>query len=456
MIPEGSRLPDIRARGRNLARRLVLADTTTVVGTVVLLNLLRIVSTMILTRLLNAEAYGVIGIVTSIAVVFGLISDIGVIAFVVRHEKGLDRDLLDEIWTIRLVRSLVLTIAMAALAEPVSQFMHKPELLWPLVLGSLTFLLDGLGSLAVATALRQNLVKRLSMVDLIASMFVFAVSIALAWFWGNFWAVLVTNLLGQCLRATLSYLWFPDSGRRLRFSRARFLELWGFARYITGSTIITLILSQTDKLVLSRLFSLDLMGLYVLASNLATAAAGLATAYSARVLYPNLARSWREAPESLRTSFYRLRMPLSALYIFAVGGMLGSADLIIAILYDERYYGAAAFFKLLCISTLFSLNNQATNELMIASGRQQYTFRANIVRLCYLGIAAWPAFYWFGPVGIIAVIGSIELVAQLYGWATLHRVRLLDWRREAALLALAGMGITLGLFVDSVGLRLLH
>lgn len=448
--------PGGRVRPLHIVRRAVRADTTTVVGTVVLLNLLRIVSTIVLTRLLNAEAYGVVGIVTSISVVFALISDIGVVAFVIRHERGLDTQLLDEIWTIRLARSVLLTLAMAALAEPVAQFMQKPELFWPLVLGSLTFTLDGLSSMAIATALRENLVKRLSFVDLIASLFVFAVSVGLAWMWGNFWAILVTTLLGQGLRAILSYAWFPNSGRRLRFSGARVVELWGFARYITGSTIITLVLSQTDKLVLSRLFTLDVLGLYVLASNLATAAAGLAMAYSARVLYPHFARTWRESPGSLRTEFYRQRMLMSALYIFAVGGTLGAADLIVAILYDERYYAASVFFQLLSVSTLFSLNNQATNELMIASDRQYFTFRVNLARLIYLCTCAYPAYRWLGSTGIIAVIGSTELVAQLYGWAILMRLRLLDVRREALLLLLAGIGIALGLAASSVGLRLLH
>jgi O-antigen/teichoic acid export membrane protein len=241
----------------------------------------------------------------------------------------------------------------------------------------------------------------------------------------------------------------------LRFSRARMAELWEFARYITGSTIITLILSQTDKLVLSRLFTLELMGLYVLASNLATAAAGLASAYSSRVLYPSLAQCWREAPGRLRAEFYRKRMPLSALYIFAVGGMIGAGHLIIALLYDERYQAASMFFRLLCVSTMFALNNYSTNELMIASGRQYYTFRANIVRLIYLSIGVYPAFHWFGPVGVIAIIGSMELVAQLYGWATLLRLRLLDWRRELVLLALAAIGYAVGTAVNSVGLHFL-
>ena len=446
----------VRARGFHMARRVFVADTTTVVGTVVLLNLLRIVGTIVLTRLLNAEAYGVIGIVTSVSVVFALISDIGVIAFVVRHENGLDPVLLDEIWTIRMMRSIALTVGMMALAEPMAAFLQKPELFWPLVVGSLTFLLDGTSSLAVATALRQNLVKRLSVIDLIASLFVFLTASLLAWLWGNFWAILFTNLLGQVLRSVLSYVLFPESSRRLRFSRARFVELWEFARYITGSTMITLVLSQTDKLVLSRLFTLETLGLYVLASNLATAAVGLAASYTARVLYPGLAACWRDSPATFRAEFYRQRMPLSAVYALCVGGMIATSQLIVALLYDERYYGASLFLQLLSISTLFSLNTHAINEMMIACGRQYYTFRVNLVRLIFLAVFAYPAFYWLGPVGIVAVIGAMELVAQIYGWVTLFRLSLLDWRREALLLVIAGVGFAAGLVVNSVGLQLLR
>jgi lipopolysaccharide exporter len=455
----GSVDASVRRGSGSMYRRttaLLRADTTAVVGTVIGLNLLRIISTMVLTRLLNADAYGVVGIVTSVAVVFALISDIGVVAFVVRHEQGLSANLLDEIWTIRLARSIALTVAMALLANPIAQFMQKPELHWPLVLGSLTFLLDGASSMAIATALREKLVKRLSLIDLVASLFVFAVSALLAWLWGNFWAILVTSLMGQALRALLTYVWFDNSGRRIRFSRERMAELWGFSRYITGSTMITLVLSQTDKLILSRVFTLDVLGLYILGSNLATAAAGLATAYASRVLYPHLAECWRERPEALRGEFYAKRMPISMLYMVAVGGAMGAAGLIVAILYDERYADAAVFFQILSISTVFAINNQATNELMIASGRQFFTFHANIIRLIYLILISYPAYAGFGIRGLIVVIGSIELVAQLYGWLMLFRHRLLQWRDELMLLMLAALGIGAGLVLNGVGLSLLR
>jgi O-antigen/teichoic acid export membrane protein len=104
------------------------------------------------------------------------------------------------------------------------------------------------------TALRNREVKRLNKIDIIAQMFGVVASIALALLLRNYWAILTANLLGQLFRVWVSYAWFKGSRRRWSLSRPRSAELWKFSRFITGSTILTLIISQTDKVALSKLF----------------------------------------------------------------------------------------------------------------------------------------------------------------------------------------------------------
>ncbi len=93
------------------ARKMIAGDTAIVVGTMLIQNMIRVVGSMILTRMLSAEAFGVIGVISSVAVTFGLLSDIGIVAFVVRHERSNERTFLDEVWTLRMIRSLLLTTA---------------------------------------------------------------------------------------------------------------------------------------------------------------------------------------------------------------------------------------------------------------------------------------------------------------------------------------------------------
>lgn len=437
-------------------KRKLSGDTGTVAGTVVLINLMRIVSSAALTRLLSAEAFGVVGIITSVAVTFALISDIGISVFMLRHKESDDPRFLDEVWTLKLVRSVTLTLLVALLSAPISNYLDKPDLRWAIAFGGLTFLFDGLSALTFMTALRNRQVKRLNKIDLICQVFGVLASIVLAYLIGNYWAILFSNLIGQCFRIWLSYAWFPDARRRIRFSRARTAELWQFSRFITGSTMLTLVISQTDKVVLSKLFPLQVFGLYIIASNLAGAPNGLAGMYVGRILYPRYAQVAREAPETMREVFYAQRLQTSLLYAFAVGGFMACAPLVVTVLYDDRYLPAIVYLQILLINSFFAMGNSSTNEVMLAIGNPKFTFYANVVRLGFLALAGWAAYTEFGVFGLIWAVGLVEFAAQIYAWISLRTLRLLDVPKEAAILGIGVAGFALGWVVNLAGITIVN
>ena len=438
-----------------MLKQKLSGDTGAVAGTVVFLNVTRIVSSAILTRLLSAEAFGVVGIITSVSVTFGLMSDIGINAFIIRHKDSNDPTFLDELWTLRMMRSIALTLGVAAMSGPIAAYLDKPELQMAIAAGGLIFLFDGLDSMMMFTALRNREVKRLNRIDIIAQMFGVVASIALALLLRNYWAILTANLIGQLFRVWISYAWFEGSRRRWRLSRARAAELWSFSRFITGSTILTLIISQTDKVALSKLFPLEMFGLYMIASNLAGAPTGLAGTYTNRILYPRLAQLAREAPETLRWEYYHQRLQVSLLYAFAVGGIIACAPLIITLIYDDRYLPAIAYFQILLVSSFFLMGTLATNQVMIALGHSKFTFYANAVRLIFLAIGGWWAYSHYGAFGLIWVVGLLELVAQLFGFVWLHRYGLLSLPKEALILLVGVAGLAVGYGVNLSGQALL-
>jgi O-antigen/teichoic acid export membrane protein len=420
------------------------SDTSVVVGVMLLQNVLRIVSSVILTRLLNAEAFAVVGIITAVMVTFALISDIGIIAFLVRHPNGADRGFRDEVWTLKLLRGIALSILVLFLAGPIAQFMEKPELQWPIAVAGLTSLIDGIGSLAPLSALRARRVKLMSSIDIGSQIVGLIISIVCALIFRSYWAIILSTLLGQLMGVGISYWLYPDSGQRFRFSRARAAELWQFSRFITGSTILTLLITQGDKLVLARAFPLDMMGVYIIAAGLAVAPIGLVTAYAGRVLYPLYAEIFRESPEALRARYYSVRMPQTLFYTFAAGGLIGCAHLVITLLYDPRYAGAAVYLRILSISTFFAAGNYAANEVMIAIGNTRFTFVTNLVRLGYLAIAGWIAWSQLGPVGIVWAVGTVEFAAQVVAWITLRRHGFLNVPRELLFILVGLAGVAIG------------
>lgn len=448
--PEGARrVAGSLQRWRHAATALLLRDTSVVVGAVVALNLLRVVSSVILTRLLAPEIFGAVGIISSIAFVLAMISDLGFQAFVVRHRDGDDPRFLDAIWTIRLIRGAALTGALIVLAGPIAAALGKPELTALIAVSAAFFLIEGLSSLSLLTALRSGLLLRLSVMELAVAVVQLLASIALALLWRDVWSMVAATLVASGVKAWLSFAIFPDARRRWHVDRRYGAELWAFARFVTGSSIISMVLIQADKVVLARLLPLDALGLYILAGNLALAPLAFTNAYASRVLYPLYSRVWRERPDQLAEVYYAARRRASLLYMIGAGGLIGVAPLLVALLYDDRYAQAATYLRLLAITPLFALAAIAANEALTASGHVRATFRASLVKLGWLAVAAPAGLLWLGPIGLVAAVGATELAAAAYGWFALNRIGLLKPKEEALLLAAGLGGVAIGLLANA-------
>lgn len=432
---------------RVLQRALAAARTPTaaVVATVGLTNVVRIFSSAILTRLLTASDYGVVGIITSITYIVAMLSDFGFFAFLVRHERSDDPVFLDEVWTVRLIRSFFVTIALVALAHPYAAFSGKPLLAPVIMAWSLNQILEGCSSLAFAQAVRNGQVARLSWMEFGLSVFQVVVTIALALVLHNYWAIVGAVLLGGMLKAALSYTLFAQSHRRWRPSRERMAEIWRFSRFIAGSSILMLLLGQSDKVVLSRVLPLDLFGLYSLAVLLALAPRALVYPYCNRILFPAYAARFRAAGlEGFATIFYGQRRLVSLLYMVAMGGAIGAAPLIVAVLYDDRYAAVAPLMRIVAISAMLLMNNNAAEQALIATGRPRASFHLNLVRLAWLAAGGTAGFALAGPIGLIWAVGTVEVAALLYAWRLLAGIGALRLREEAAALGAGGVGVAIG------------
>lgn len=448
-------MPETMIRQRT-AQLIAVArrPSATMAITVVLLNVIRIASTLVLTRLLDVAVFGVAGILTAVTVVIGMISDLGFNVYVIRHADGENPRFLDEVWTLRLIRSVVLTAGMAALAPLIAAYVGEPQLGPVLAVFSLTFLIEGLTSLAVATASRSGHVLKLGMFDIFGAIGQTATTILFAWWMRDYWGIVYGSLTGGAIKILLSYTMFARSCRGLRFNGDRAADLWRFARYITGSSIITLILTQGDKIALSRLLSLDQFGLYAIAASLALAAAGFTGPYANRVLYPTYSRAMRDEPGNIAHVYRLSGRWIRLLYAFAAGCLTTAAPLVIEILYDPRYRGAALYLQLLAIGTVPLMNTQAGNAVLIATGRMWTTLNANLIRLAWLAGGGYAGYRLYGVPGLVGAVGTVELIAQLYYWLELRRARLLSLRTEGLQIATTIGGLIIGAAASYAALSL--
>ena len=440
--------------GSRLAQRLRVTQSSSLALSTIILNLVRIVSTMCLTRLLSPDVYGIVGMITSIFFVITMLTDVGFQAYIVRHHRSDDDDFINSVWTIHAIRGVALTIVAAALASPLSMLLQKPQLAAPLAVASFTFAIEGLGSLGQFRGLRQGRVQRFALMDLLGTVAQIVAAIAIAVFIRSVWAIVASMLIGSMFRVWLSYVLFPGNRRSLRPSREVGADLWRFSRVIAASSALALVMAQADKLALGRIMTLSQFGTYVIASTLAAAPTAFAWNYAGSIVYPAVSAAWRDNGP-ISEVYYRCWGKFFYLYALGGGCLIGGADLLIRLLYDPRYAAAARYLSVLAVTTSTTLVTRSMENALVASGITRATVEVNVTRLIWLVGGGAIALERSDPIIFVATIGLMDLPAYLYSVIRMNRLHLTRWPRELTLFLMIGLGFALGSLASWLGRALL-
>src|SRR6187455_1191565 len=79
-------------------------------------TVIRLVSNLVMTRLLVPEMFGVMAIVLTISMILGMFSDIGLSQNIVQSPRGDEPEFLDTAWVVQIVRGFVLGTCMLLLS----------------------------------------------------------------------------------------------------------------------------------------------------------------------------------------------------------------------------------------------------------------------------------------------------------------------------------------------------
>ena len=121
-------------------------------------NVIRLLSNLILTRILFPEAFGLMALVQVILAGLQLFSDIGLRDSVIQDKRGGEPDFLNTAWVISIIRGFLLWFATILLAAPMAAFYDAPLLAEILPVAGFAVVLQGFSSTRILLADR-NLCK---------------------------------------------------------------------------------------------------------------------------------------------------------------------------------------------------------------------------------------------------------------------------------------------------------
>jgi O-antigen/teichoic acid export membrane protein len=205
----------------------------------------------------------------------------------------------------------------------------------------------------------------------------------------------VMSAVSVAVLAVAVYRTLPPAPRRARFSVPELLLSWRFAAGMMVITVLALLLTQVDKILLSRLLTLEAFGYYALAATVANALYMLSGPVSTAA-YPRFTELVTRGDESRLRAVYHESAQ-------AVTVLMGAAAIVLIVLGervllvwtgDPRLTAQVTpVMKVLALGTLLHGLMWIPYYLQLAYGWTSLTIRINIVAVALL----IPAILWVVP-----------------------------------------------------------
>ena len=404
--------------------------------------LMGIVFIPIYIKFLGIDSYGLIGIYASLQAMFGLF-DFGLSTTLNRElarlsgqtdKAGEMRDLVRTLEIIYWILGAAIALAVILLAPLIANYWIQPGKLSTdtirqaiMVMGLtiafqfiLTFYCGGLLGLQKQILLNSItvLITTLKFAGAILVLWLISSSIQAFFIWQTLIGILVTILVAYFLWQNLPY-----SEQPARFRIRLLQEIWQFAVGLSGIAILALILTQMDKIILSKLLTLENFGYYTLASGVAvTLYCLIGPIFNA--VYPKFTQLVSSGDQLELQKLYHRTCQLMSVIIIPPALVIAFFSPEILLLWTRNpviVEHTHTILSLLIIGTALNGLMHLPYALQLAYGWTKLAFYTNLIAVIILVPSIIYMTKWYGPGGAAAVWVALNCAYILISIQFMHR-----------------------------------
>jgi O-antigen/teichoic acid export membrane protein len=405
-------------------------------------QVLRLGSNLILTRLLVPEVFGLMSLVNTFIMGLNLFSDVGISPSIIQNPRGEEPEFYNTAWTLQVIRGFGIWIACIIIAYPVSVFYETPQLKWLIPILGLNSIASGFQSTSLPLLSKRVKVSVSTLFQIGVQLIFLTVMILLVWFYRSIWSIVIASIISQILSTIVGHQLMPEIKNRFTWNRESLKELFSFGKWIFISTAITFLAMQSDRLILGRLFPIEILGIYTIAFTFSDIPIEVINRINGSVVFPLVSQLSDLSRQELRRKIIEQRKFVLIIGITLVVLLTCFGDLLVLNLYDERYKEAAWMLQILALGVWPNLLAVTMRSVQLGIGKPMYGAYGYLLKFIYMVIMLPLITNIMGIFGAILVIAFNDIpfyLAVQYGlwkeqllmikqdlWATLFLIFLIS------------------------------
>jgi O-antigen/teichoic acid export membrane protein len=372
-------------------------------------NTLRLITNIVLARLLTPDIFGTMLIVYSLRTGIELFTDVGIGQNIIYNKNAENPDFYNTAWTLQLIRSAALWLIFMAAAWPMASFYQLPILGIVVPVTAFTIILGGLNSVSKTLIQKRMQIVKLNLFDTFMTLISSIAVVLLAYINPTIWAIVLGNLFSTAVATIGSYFLLSGVKQRLRLSKEFVGQILNFGKWIFVASIVYFLSTYIDRLYLGKAVPLELLGIYGIARSISDLAGNLVMRLGNVVLFPFIASYSQSSRTELRGKLASIR----AIFLLLVGVgfsiFVVTADFAIAVLYDQRYHAASWILPVLVMGSWFSVLSTINESTLLGLGKPSYSAVSNGVKFAFLLIGLTLGTQFYGLLGAVVVVACADL-----------------------------------------------
>lgn len=416
----------------------------------------RIVSTIILTRILTPEVFGVFAIVMTFIFLLEQFSDIGIRSLVLTREGEMTDSFLRSCWTAQILRGLLIMALCVLIALgiywaqgtetfPAASGYSDPVLPYAIAAIGGFSIIGGFASPWKFMYEREMKFRNVSIDRLVEVVLTTVITILLAIWLENIWALVLGNLARALIMVAMSFALFSGPTMRLHWDREDFRIIIERGKWIITHSGLNALIATADRFVLGFAMGAGAFGFYYIARQIVDMIDLFLNAIHTQMGLQVFTALQKDGnPVALRLRYYRYRVIYDGFAMFGAGAMLTFAPTLVDIVYDDRYADVAGMIQILAIG-LILIGPGLLREAFAAERRFREMTTFSLLRAATIWTGLLVATCGFGSVtGALFVIALHRIPEIAFLLIKSHRENWVDWLKEVRLLPLVPAGAAFG------------
>ena len=356
---------------------------------------------IILARILAPSDFGLMGIALLTMSTLETFSQTGFQQALIQKKEDI-KSYLNSAWTVLILRGFIIFIILYFIAPYAAIFFKAPEAKPIIRVIGFSILFQAFTNIGVTYFKKELEFNKEFIYQFSGTLADFIVAVTAVLILKNVWALVLGLLAGNSVRCIVSYLIHPYRPH-LSSDLGKAKELFGFGKWIMGSSILVFLITQGDGIFVGKILGTTALGFYQLACRISNMPATEITHVISQVTFPVYSKLQDNIPK-LREAYLKV-LQVTTFLSFPIAGMIFVlAPDFTKIFLGEKWIPMVPAMQVLVFAGLIRSIMATTGPIFQAVGKPKIETKWQIVRLFVIFVLIYPFTVKWGIFGTSIVI----------------------------------------------------